>query len=465
MRPVEARPARATAAVARSAAIGACLLAPLAGCGSLRTVGGSWSSIAPQPLFNGKDLDGWVRVNCFEDTFRARDGMLYCSGTPTGFLRTARTYEDFVLEFDWKHESPSGNAGLFVWSDPVPSREQHMFPRSIEVQVMLTPDVSDKEGRLLYTGHGDVFSIWGARMTPLRPHPAGWERTLPSARVTKGAGEWNHYKVTGEGGNLVVEINGVEVSGARACSPREGYICLESEGSPVWFRNLTIRSRRGNAAVPAAERATDGTGLEPMFDGRTLAGWREEPGQDGHWRFADGVLRYDGKGSHLWSTKDLGDFELVCDWRWTKDHQGLMMRPVIGPDGNEVRGPDGAARQVQVEERDSGIYLRGNSKSQVNIWSWPCGSGEVWGYRVDPSMPADVRAACTPKACADRPVGEWNRYVIRMEGDRLTVDLNGTRVIDGARLPGVPERGPIAFQSHGCPIEFQNVFVRSLPAR
>jgi hypothetical protein len=62
-------------------------------------------------------------------------------------------------------------------------------------------------------------------------------------------------------------------------------------------------------------------------------------------------------------------------------------------------------------------------------------------------------------------VGEWNRYVIRMQGERLTVDLNGVRVIDGARLPGVPERGPIAFQSHGSPIEFQNVFVRSLPAK
>ena len=68
-----------------------------------------------------------------------------------------------------------------------------------------------------------------------------------------------------------------------------------------------------------------------------------------------------------------------------------MMRPVIGPDGAEVRNPDGSVKQVEVEERDSGIYLRGNAKSQVNIWMWPCGSGEVWGYRVDPSMPADVR--------------------------------------------------------------------------
>ena len=423
-------------------------------------VGGSWASVEPKPLFNGKDLDGWVRVNCYEDTFQARDGMIYCTGTPTGFLRTAQMYEDFVLEFDWKHENPAGNAGLFVWSDPVPSRDQHMFPRSIEVQVMHTPDVSDKEGRLLYTGHGDVFSIWGARMTPLRPHPAGWERTLPSERVTKGAGEWNHYKVIGEGGNLTVEVNGVEVSGARACTPRDGYICLESEGSPVWFRNLTIRSRRSDAGVPAAERAMDGTGMVPLFGGRTLAGWREEDGKSGHWSFRDGVLRYDGKGGSLWTVEEYDDFELVVDWRWTKEHQGRMLRPHLDADGNEVRNADGSPHAVEVEERDSGIYLRGSRKAQVNIWMWPCGSGEVWGYRTDTAMPLDVRRGCVPKVNADRPVGEWNRFIIRMVGDRLTVFNNGQKVIDQVHLPGVPARGPIALQDHGCPIEFQNVFIR-----
>ena len=449
-------------------ALASCIAASAAGCSAPAGGGTAGPGTAARadgvarPLFNGKNLDGWVRVNCFDDTFQARDGMLYCTGSPTGFLRTARMYGDFVLELDWKHESASGNAGLFVWSDPIPSQDQHMFPRSIEVQVMLTPDVKDKEGRLLYTGQGDVFSIWGAKMTPLRPHPAGWERTLPSERVTKGAGEWNHYKVTGRNGDLTVEINGVEVSGARACSPRMGYICLESEGSPVWFRDITVRELAPAGDIPAEARADDGTGLRPMFDGKTLAGWREEKGQEGHWRFEGGVLKYDGKGSHLWSTEELDDFELVCDWRWTKDHQGKMMRPFIGPDGAEVRNPDGSVKQVEVEERDSGIYLRGQAKSQVNMWLWPCGSGEIWGYRTDASMPAAVRAACTPKVAADRPIGEWNRFRILVVGDTVTVTLNGKNVIDRAHLPGMPRRGPIALQSHGCPVEFQNVFVRNL---
>jgi hypothetical protein len=104
--------------------------------------------------------------------------------------------------------------------------------------------------------------------------------------------------------------------------------------------------------------------------------------------------------------------------------------------------------------------LRGEGKSQVNIWCWPVGSGEVWGYRTDASMPAEVRAAATPNAHADNAVGQWNRFFIRMRGEYLTVVLNGVTVIDHAHLPGVPPSGPIALQSHGSGIQFANVLIR-----
>ena len=417
------------------------------------------------PLFNGTTLEGWVPVNVNPDTFVAKDGAIFCNGKPTGFLRTDRMYQNYVLDLDWMHQDKEGNAGLFVWSDPLPSQAQTMFPRAIEVQIMLTPDVKDKEGRLLYTGQGDVFSIWGAKMTPLRPHPAGWERTLPSQRVTKGAGEWNHYTVTCNNGNLTLAINGVEVSGATNVTPRKGYICLESEGSPVWFKNICLRELPAQEPLAAADTCMDGTGFTRLYDGASLRGWHEEDGKAGHWTPANGILTYDGKGSHLWTDQSYGDFELVADWRWTKDHQGRMARPFIGADGNEVKNPDGTLKTVDVDERDSGIYLRGSSKAQINMWLWPCGSGEIWGYRTDPQQPAAVRAACTPKVAADKPVGQWNRFIIRTVGDRVTVTLNGQTVIDRAQLPGVPTSGPIALQSHGCPVEFQNIFIRPLPPK
>jgi hypothetical protein len=119
-------------------------------------------------------------------------------------------------------------------------------------------------------------------------------------------------------------------------------------------------------------------------------------------------------------------------------------------------------KEVEVDSCDSGIYLRGNSKSQVNIWCWPVGSGEVYGYRTDKTQPTDVRAGVTPKVRADKPIGEWNRFEITMRGDRLTVVLNGQQVLEAARLPGVPERGPIALQHHCDAIEFANVYVKEL---
>ena len=106
-------------------------------------------------------LAGWVAVNALPDTWRAEGDEIVCSGIPHGMLRSARPYENFIVELEWMHTKPDGNAGIFVWSDPIPARGGP-FPRSVEVQVMLTEDVKDADGRLLYTGQGDIFSIHGA---------------------------------------------------------------------------------------------------------------------------------------------------------------------------------------------------------------------------------------------------------------------------------------------------------------
>src|SRR5260370_32673529 len=112
------------------------------------------------------------------------------------------------------------------------------------------------------------------------------------------------------------------------------------------------------------------------------------------------------------------------------------MRPVILANGDYELTADGKQKEVEVMDAgDSGIYLRGSSKSQVNMWCWPIGSGEVYGYRMDAKMPPQVRAGVTPKTQADRPIGEWNEFTITLVGDRLTVVLNGITVIENAQLP------------------------------
>ena len=108
---------------------------------------------------------------------------------------------------------------------------------------------------------------------------------------------------------------------------------------------------------------------------------------------------------------------------------------------------------MSVPDSDSGIVLRGVGKCQANIWGWPIGSGEVYGYRMDEKMPAEVRQGVTPKVNADKNIGEWNTFKITMKGERMTVELNGVVVIDNALLPGLPASGPIGLQHHGSPAQ------------
>jgi len=219
-------------------------------------------------------------------------------------------------------------------------------------------------------------------------------------------------------------------------------------------------------------------GFTPLFNGKDLGGFRVPAGDNGHWRVVDGVIDYDAGSEaagekHLWTEKEFGDFTLRVDWRIKETPYTNPNVHIVKPDGTSKRDAHGQPILIAVPDSDSGIYLRGNSKAQVNIWCWPVGSGEVYGYRTDESMPAAVRAAVTPKKLADHDIGQWNTFEITMKGSRLTVVLNGERVIENAELPGVPARGPIALQHHGSKkdgkwvsppalVQFRNISIREL---
>jgi 3-keto-disaccharide hydrolase len=196
-------------------------------------------------------------------------------------------------------------------------------------------------------------------------------------------------------------------------------------------------------------------GFTRIFNGKDLTGWKVPKGDNGHWKVINGVIDYDAKSEargdkSLWSDKSYRNFVLRIDWRLKTDDPGFKNKvPIILPDGSHKKDATGKEIKVEIDDADSGIYLRGSSKAQVNIWMWPVGSGEVYGYRMDRKMPAAVRAGVTPKVKADRPRGEWNTFEITMKGDRLWVKLNGKEVISDAQLPGVPSEGPLALQHHG----------------
>lgn len=406
------------------------------------------------PLFNGTDLGGWHNVNTAPGTWTVRDGMIVCTGKPTGLLRTERMYENFVLEMEWKHLDPKGNAGLFVWSDAL-TAPGAPFSRAVEVQVMV-----GSEGGW-YTSDGDIFPIWGARMTP--ENGRGGDRAFPTEKRMKPAGEWNHYRVECNKGEVSLAVNGKVVTRGREASPRKGYLVLESEGSEIHFRNLRIKELPpADPPLPPEHVARADEGFVPLYTGVDFSGWKYGPEHEGHWKAADWKIAFDGKGADLWSEKSYRDFVLIADWRWTQPGTPTQ-RPVILPTGEQARNDDGTPKTIEViDAGDSGIYLRGSSKSQVNMWCWPVGSGEVYGYRTDAAMPPDVKAGVTPSQVADAPIGKWNRFVITMKGERLTVVLNGKTVIENARLPGVDREGPIALQMHNSPIEFANILIKEL---
>ena len=229
-------------------------------------------------------------------------------------------------------------------------------------------------------------------------------------------------------------------------------------------------------ATLATARADDG--FQPLFNGKDFSGWVVPTGDNGHWKVVDGVIDYDAQSEaagdkNLWTEKEYGDFILRCEWR-IKDTPYLNPRiPVLRFDGSHKLGPDGKPITLTMPDSDSGIYLRATPKAQINIWCWPCGSGEVYGYRMDQTLPPEVRAGVTPKLNADNNVGEWNKFEITLRGTKLSVVLNGHQVLENADLPGLPARGKLALQHHGgmkdgqwnsppSLVQFRNIEIKEL---
>lgn len=390
-------------------------------------------------LFNGKDLSGWKG-----DGYEVVDGAIVT--TPAGKnLVTEQTFSNYVLEFDFKLP-PGGNSGLGIH---YPGAGDAAYT-GMEIQILdnADPKHADLKDNQL---NGSIYKLAAAKQGSLKP-----------------VGEWNHQRVTVIGDAVVVELNGDSILRANLATlatqnpqhegvkRRAGHLALLGHGSAVAFKNFKIVE----SPPPAYTEGVMAAGFTRLFDGKTLQGWKAGTSQE--WKADSRMIRHTGRigdPADLWTEKEFGDFTLVFDWRWS-GRGPMKNQPLVLADGNLKLGPDGKPDLVEIEELDSGIYLRGQSTSQVNLWNWTVGSGEVYGYRTNPEMSAEVRAQVTPKMKADRPIGEWNRMMITVKGDRLTVSLNGRAVVENAQLPGVSARGSIGLQSHGAAIDFANLWIK-----
>jgi hypothetical protein len=179
------------------------------------------------------------------------DGMLVCSGHPTGVMRTDRQYENFVLHVEWMHTEPGGNSGMFLWSGPKPANNSP-FPQGVEVQMLeldwpkLNPDRDGKPRPLAYV-HGELFGVQGVKSVP--DNPRG-DRSMSVENRCKGRGEWNTYDVVAVDGVLKLSVNGKFVNGISRTTQKKGYICMESEGAKIYFRNIRIMELPPGVTTP-----------------------------------------------------------------------------------------------------------------------------------------------------------------------------------------------------------------------
>lgn len=191
----------------------------------------------------------WVNVNTADDTWRVEGEELVSTGLPIGVMRSAKQYENFILHVEWMHLEAGGNSGVFVWSKAIPD-EKSRLPDGVEVQMLELDwvNLNKRNGEtppIAYV-HGELFGVGGVKTVP--DNPRG-ERSKSIENRCKGRGEWNTYDVVCVDGVIKLSVNGKFVNGVSQSTQREGYLCLEAEGAPIRFRNLTIIELPGGQTV------------------------------------------------------------------------------------------------------------------------------------------------------------------------------------------------------------------------
>lgn len=357
-----------------------------------------------KPAFNGKDLSGWVAVNTAPSTWKMKNGMLICSGKPIGEMRTEKMYQNFVMELEWRHMVPRGNAGVFVWADDITARGVP-FHRGIEVQVLENAYGNTRS----HTTHGDIFPIHGAKMTPVNGR--GGSRAFPTEERSNPSPGWNHYRITCQDGNISLAVNGKVVTQGKDCSPRKGYICLESEGGVVHYRNVKIKELP-DTPIAVEHVAIANRDYRCLYNGVDFSGWHIGENVTGNWKSNDWVFSYDGKAkvgeSAIETVDKFEDFGFVFDIR-RKENSGV----------------------AEISLRDS----KGTT------------------IRLDPNDPALKKHLGGGRG--------WDRFEGTLIGNVLNLSVNGQPAITEKKLEDSSAKGSFRIAPDG-PVDFANIYVRKL---
>jgi hypothetical protein len=210
-------------------------------------VGFQASSFSQVSLFDGKSLSGWYmdvpdlqKDSSLRRPFIVRDGLLVSLGTPGGHLISDKSYENYILDFEYRFAGDPGNCGVLVHAS-TPRALYGMFPKSIEVQMM-------------HSNAGDFWciqeNIQVENMEERRGPKENWGVTEGKERriinLTDGSekplGEWNQMKIKCEGDKITVWVNGDLVNDGFAATAQKGQIALQAEGAEVEFKYIVLIS-------------------------------------------------------------------------------------------------------------------------------------------------------------------------------------------------------------------------------
>ncbi|RIH64715.1 DUF1080 domain-containing protein [Mariniphaga sediminis] len=197
-----------------------------------------WQNVLDAKKVKGEPVK-WYQVNTEVDTWKKDGDILKCSGHPIGVIRSEKEYENFIMHIEWRHMEAGGNSGTFVWSSAKPG--ENRLPNGVEVQMLeldwVNQNIRNGEKPPIAYVHGEVFGVGGVEIVP--DNPRG-KRSKSVENRCKGKGEWNTYEVVCVDGTVKLSVNGKFVNGISKSSQKKGYICLESEGAEIHFRNIKI---------------------------------------------------------------------------------------------------------------------------------------------------------------------------------------------------------------------------------
>ncbi|MEZ6087091.1 MAG: family 16 glycoside hydrolase [Pirellulaceae bacterium] len=351
-------------------------------------------------MFAGNDLSGWQRVNTDRRTWSIDAGVLKCTGKPIGELRTAKMYQNFIMEIEWRHMVPKGNAGIFVWADDITAKGQP-FHRGIEVQVLENAYGQGKG----YTTHGDIFPIHGATMKPINGR--GGSRAFPTEERSNPSPQWNHYRIEAIDGDISLAVNGKVVTRGTQCVPRKGYICIESEGGVVEYRNAKIKELPSTELAPDMIAIAD-RGYRCLYTGIDLAGWQSQTAD--RWNANDWILSYAGSPNSkqpLATSETFDNYGFVFDVR-LKENSGSLQ-----------------------------VHLRGDAAT----------------ISIDPANESLWNALAKP--------GQWNRIEGTIQGNQIRLKVNNHAMEPVIIKDASKTSGPLSLDPTG-PVDFSNLYVRQM---